>query len=703
MKYSLFVSCPKGLEYLLETEVRALGLQVERVSPQGVFGEASLSTLYQLCLWSRLANRVQLLLFHGPADTPAALQQVCRQFDWQTVFSADKRFSVEFHGSSAQFRNAMFGAQIIKDGIVDYFRGCQQPRPNVDKQQPDIRIHAYLRQDSISVSLDLCGYSLHQRGYRQQAGQAPLKENLAAALLIRANWPQLATQGYALADPFCGSGTLVIEAAMMAANMAPGLLRQDQALSHWYAHQPPLWEQLRLEAQAQITPVSVPLYGSDQDGSLIHMAIDNAQHAGVADVVDFQQASLSDWQARAPKALLITNPPYGERMGDISPLIRLYQQLGQTLHQQGQGWQAAILTSNPLLAKAIGLRSDKQYRFYNGPIACKLYQFHIGADNRLHTEAPDADHAPSSMLANRLRKNWQHLKKWAKRHAVEAFRIYDADLPDYAFAVDWYQGYAVVQEYAPPADIPPHKAEKRRLEMMRILPSLLDISPTHVILKERKRQKGLSQYEKLDKRQIAITIQEGCARLKVNLSDYLDTGLFLDHRPIRLQFANLKTNSRFLNCFCYTASASVHAALAGAFTTNVDLSKTYLNWAEENFRLNELDPHRHQFIQYDCLEWLERCTDSFDTIFLDPPSFSNSKRMRATLDIQRDHVSLIRAAMKRLNPGGQLFFSTNLRSFSLDPSLSADYKIQDISAASIPEDFKRRPNIHRCYRMESSS
>ena len=259
MNYSLFVSCPRGLEYLLEAEVKALGLAVTRVSPQGVYGEASLTVIYQLCLWSRIANRVQLILFSGYGSTEQALHQLFTDFHCQSVFSPDKTLEIEFHGSSEHIRNTMFGGQVVKDGVVDHFRRLKGERPSIDKEKPQILIHAYLKNDEITVSFDLTGYSLHQRGYRTQSGKAPIKENVAAALLIRAKWPELAAQGYTLHDPFCGSGTLVIEAAMMATHVAPGLLRQDQSLQYWAQHQESLWEKLRSEALQQVKPFPLTL------------------------------------------------------------------------------------------------------------------------------------------------------------------------------------------------------------------------------------------------------------------------------------------------------------------------------------------------------------------------------------------------------------------------------------------------------------
>lgn len=701
MKLYLFMSCPKGLEYLLESEVKQIGLKIIQVNPMGVYAEGSLAETYQLCLWSRLANRIHLILFNGRAYNQETIYQLCTQFHWQTVFSADKTFAVEFHGQSSQIRNTMFGAQVIKDAIVDHFRKLTGKRPAIAREKPNICIQAYLKNDELTVSFDLTGYSLHQRGYRTQASTAPIKENVAAAMLIRANWPNLAAEGYALHDPFCGSGTIVIEAAMMAANIAPGLLRDDQSLHHWAQHQDTLWKKLRQDALLQVKPLTLKLKGTDHNQKSIEFAKANAARAGVTPLVHFAQAEVSESRATDPKGLVISNLPYGERLGDETQLISVYQQLGFTLHQHFQNWNAAILTSNPMLAKAIGLRSKKQYTLYNGALECKLYCFTLDKTNRIKNESQTALCSSAQMFANRLQKNLKHLRKWAQRNHISCYRVYDADLPEYAYAIDVYNDYAVLQEYAAPSSIPLAKAQQRSLDIFQATPLVLGIPNTHLIVKTRKQQKGLNQYEKLDKTHKKMVVEEGNAKLYVNLYDYLDTGLFLDHRPLRLRFESLSPNIRFLNCFCYTASASVHAALAGALTTNVDLSNTYLNWAQDNFKLNQLDLSKHQFIQMDCLDWIKRTRDCFDVIFLDPPSFSNSKRMVNTLDIQRDHESLIKLAMRLLNPQGKLYFSTNLKSFKLSETVTALYHVQNISAETIDEDFKRNTRIHQCFLIEN--
>ena len=699
MNYSLFVSCPKGLEYLLEEELRTLGLKVTKVSPNGVYGEASLLVIYQLCLWSRIANRVQLILFSGHASNEQTIHQLCTEFHWQTVFSVDKSIAIEFHGSSEQIRNTMYGAQVVKDGIVDHFRRLNGSRPTVDKANPQILIHAHLKNDFLTVSFDLAGYSLHQRGYRAKAGAAPIKENVAAALLIRAKWPQLAAHGYSLHDPFCGSGTLVIEAAMMAAHIAPGLLRHDQSLLYWVEHQSGLWEKTRALALEQVKPLTTKLLGTDTDSKAIAIARTNAQLAGVSALVSFDVASVSEAKGLSDKGIVVCNPPYGERLGDTTQLIPIYQQLGLSLHTHCQGWKAAVLTSNPLLAKAIGLRASKQYALYNGPIECKLYCFDISTENELKGTKESTLSSNAQMLFNRLEKNYQHLQKWAKRNQISCYRVYDADLPEYAYAIDIYNDHAVLQEYAAPASIPVAVSEKRSLEVLQVVPRALNIASENIVVKQRKQQKGKEQYGKMNQTHHSMIVSEGQAQLKVNLYDYLDTGLFLDHRLLRLNFATLKPGTRFLNCFCYTATASVHAALAGALTTNVDLSNTYLQWGEENFQLNHINLAKHQFVASDCREWMRITRDRFDVIFLDPPSFSNSKRMNDTLDIQRDHFALVQAAMRLLNPDGVLYFSTNFRQFKLDERLNELYAVEDISPQTIDLDFKRNQKIHFCFKI----
>jgi 23S rRNA (guanine2445-N2)-methyltransferase / 23S rRNA (guanine2069-N7)-methyltransferase len=723
--FPLFITCPKGIEVLLQDELSRLGATALKQTVGGVHCEASLEIMYQICLWSGLANRVLLSLTQGPVSDSDACYQLCRNYPWSKLFTPNSTLAVSFTGQSAFMRNTVYGAQLIKDGIVDHLRETLQERCDVDTKNPDCRVVARLHNGKLSLFYDLSGHSLHQRGYRTQAGTAPIKENLACALLIRAGWPKMLaqeipnsennfsdnsqTQQPPLIDPCCGSGTLLIEAAMMATNKAPGLDRFDFGFLHWQGHNPGLWASLQkqaLEKHEQALEKNHPeFFGFDKDPAVLSIAKRNIKAAGFEGMIQLKEQSLSDFSlpesCQDNTGLIIANPPYGERLEDSADLIPLYQEIGLALSQQANGWQAAIFTSDPMLAKSTGLRSYKQYPLFNGTIPCQLYLFDLSAENRSSlTSVPER----AQMILNRLKKNTKNLSSWRRKNQIEAYRIYDADIPEYACAIDIYKEWAVVQEYKAPAEIPVEKTEQRLRDLIQTIPFALDIPRQQIILKQRQKQKGKEQYQRQDITQHQLIIREGAAKFIVNCKDYLDTGLFLDHRLLRRRLFETAKGLEVLNLFCYTGTASVQAAMGGAkITVNVDLSRTYLEWAKDNFRLNDLTFSRHQFIQADCLKWIQECTQQFDIIFLDPPSFSNSKRMEGTLDIQRDHVTLINHCMKQLKPEGTLYFSTNFKKFKIDPELLNQFRVEDINAQTIDKDFSRNPKIHRCYSIKRNN
>lgn len=317
--------------------------------------------------------------------------------------------------------------------------------------------------------------------------------------------------------------------------------------------------------------------------------------------------------------------------------------------------------------------------------------------------------APEEMFANRLRKNLRHLAKWRKREQVENYRLYDADLPDFAVAVDVYQAdekIVVVQEYKAPAQIDPEKARLRLQLALEKIQNVLEVGRDQVFLKTRQQHKGKSQYVRISDHKTWRKVEESGLEFLVDFSSHLDTGLFLDHRITRNMLADLSRGRRFLNLFAYTGSATVYAVSGGARTSlTLDLSKVYLNWAQENLALNGLsDETRHRFEQTDCLEWLRSGGngEEFDLIFLDPPSFSTSKRMRDTLDVQRDHVRLIEQSCGMLSETGILIFSNNLRSFKLDHDALSEYDVEDISYATLPPDFKRNAKIHQAFKIKTT-
>ena len=317
------------------------------------------------------------------------------------------------------------------------------------------------------------------------------------------------------------------------------------------------------------------------------------------------------------------------------------------------------------------------------------------------SENTELAHEPGqSMLENRLRKNLRKLSKWTRQQNIECYRLYDSDLPEYAFAIDCYGQAVHMAEYHAPASIPQAKVEARREEALSAVSAVLEIPKNSIVLKSRERQRGKQQAQARaqENSETFFVCSEGPAQFWINLKDYLDTGLFLDHRPIRKFIRENCAGKRFLNLFCYTASASVHAALGGSESSlSIDMSNTYLDWARKNYLLNKIGGSKHRLKKADCISYLESKYEKFDMIFLDPPTFSNSKSTDNVLDIQRDHVTLISNAMKKLERDGLLIFSTNKLKFKLDPALSTRFRLTDFTNASLDKDFQRQKKIHQTW------
>jgi len=711
-RHEFFAPCPKGIESPLAEELRALGAADVRETRAGVAFAGELAVGYRACLWSRLASRVLLQIARFPVESADALYAGVRAIDWSAHLRADGTLAVDCSGSAPGVTHTHFGALKAKDAIVDQSRERSGERPSIDPERPDVRVSIHLHRAEANVSIDLSGESLHRRGYRIEAGEAPLKENLAAAILLRAKWPAIAKRGGALVDLMCGSGTLLIEGALIAADIAPGLTRDYFGFLHWLGHDAETWEALlsdartRRETGLESLP---PLRGYDQDPRAVRTARDNAARAGVSEHVHFEQRTLAQCVPEtATTGLVIVNPPYGERLGEATELPALYRELGAQLKANFAGWRAAVFSGNPELGRNMGLRARRFHTLFNGSIECRLLHFEITEEwyvrepgERVFEIRPGSS---AEMFANRLRKNLQHLGRWARRQDISCYRLYDADLHEYNLAVDIYESdrkYVHVQEYEAPETIDPDKARQRLRHALAVIPLVLEIPAEQMFFKQRRRQAGGTQYEKLAETGVFHEVREGSCRLLVNFTDYLDTGLFLDHRTTRAMVGELARGKRFLNLFCYTASATVHAGLAGAASTmSVDMSNTYLDWARRNLDLNGLKGRAHELVQADVLRWLaDYRGPRFGVIFLDPPTFSRSKRMAETLDVQRDHAAIIRDTAALLEPGGSLIFSTNYRRFRLDAAALVGLAVQDITRKTLPKDFERNPKIHQCFRI----
>lgn len=494
---NLFATAPKGLELLLVEELRALGAKDPAEKLAGVTFTGDITLAYKACLWSRLANRILVSLAKVSAATPEELYAGVQSIQWSAHLNSESTFFVHFVTSQSNITHTLFGAQKVKDAIVDQLREQFGERPNVSRDRPDVSVYVYLHRNEATIYLDLSGESLHKRGYRLASGSAPLKENLAAAILLRADWPAIAEQGGALMDPMCGSGTLLIEGALMAADIAPGLLHHYFGFLGWKKHQPAIWQVLLKEAEERRVAgmKKLPAFvGYDQDPHAIKIAFENIDRAGLRGHIHVEKRELVTFSPKAAvnPGLVITNPPYGERLGEIEEIKPLYTLLGERLKQEFVGWKAGVFTGNPDLGKQMGLRAKHYYAFFNGAIPCKLLLFDVQAEQFVD-RSPEADNErlirsakravaaidkqAVQMFINRLQKNLKHIKRQATRQGLTTYRVYDADLPEYAFLIEVVDDKVTVQEYEAPKSIDAQKVQQRRQEVLSVLPELLEVAP----------------------------------------------------------------------------------------------------------------------------------------------------------------------------------------------------------------------------------
>ncbi|WP_038141651.1 bifunctional 23S rRNA (guanine(2069)-N(7))-methyltransferase RlmK/23S rRNA (guanine(2445)-N(2))-methyltransferase RlmL [Thiothrix lacustris] len=697
-----FFACPQFIEPLLADELTHCGAESVKIGHAGVQALGDLRFGYRAMLWSRLASRATLQLAQGFGKDQAELQALIDSIDWQQHLRPEGTLKVRFFGLNDDIRNTQFGAQWVKDQIGDQFRSQHGVRPSVSNT-PDLVVVVNLHKGNASIGIELNQHSLHQRGYRDLGTHAPIRENLAAAVLVRAGWPELIAsdaETVALIDPQCAAATFLIEGALMAFDIAPGLLREHTVAERWLGHDADLWQELLEEAQQRRATGLAHTERFEFWGNDSHAAAVMAARA------DWRSTDLpaARWTQCDLKAMpaptlaqvgLVINSPTIEASANVVTLRPLFDALGTWMASLPSTYRGALFAEADVPIALTNLFYSKEYRFLNSETECKLYTF----DKLVQKERPTE--WISDDLANRITKNLRKLKNFIKQGHTDAYRVYDMDIPEYAIAVDRYADWLHVQEYAPPKSIDEKAAEQRLQQALLTLPAALGVDPKKVVLKQRRQQKGKNQYEKQGRAEQALIVSEHGVRFKVNLSDYLDTGLFLDHRPIRYWLQQHAKGQRVLNLFCYTGTASVHAAVGGANRVDsVDMSATYLEWAKENFSLNDLqhDPYRrYRFIQANVLEWLYDCDEYYDLIFLDPPTFSNSKRMQDTFDVQRDHLALIDDAMRVLSAEGTLIFSNNFRKFKLDAEVGEKYAVQDYRKQSLPLDFERDPKIHGCW------
>lgn len=736
------IRCPRRLEPLLKNEIAALELPEARLFFGGGRALWSLSEAERFCFHSRIASRLLWPLVRFPALSSEGLYAGVRQLPWHEWLNAPQSLGIGFDGVSAQLRHTRFSALRVKDGIFDRLRDEGRSLPELDQRPPALQLHGVLHREQAHLFVALGGGALHRRGWRRAAGVAPVKENLAAAVLRLGGW------GYEpegpLFDPMCGAGTFLVEGGLMALGIPPGFSKARSGHDAWAGADPGQWEGLR-EAVVP-SPKPIILVGRDADPEQLDRTQAHFEAAGLAELdqvtLDLAPGRLEAHEGLTmPPALIVTNPPYGARLAAGADLL---DTVGRALKKTHPGTPLALLVGVPAdeeadgraLQKKLGIEHVQMTPLLNGALEAfaLIGKTPAAAATSAGAELPSAealafagadlsDPAFAAALkhgeafANRLRKNLAHLGRWARRQRLTAYRLYDRDLPEYVLTVDHYGDALCVQSYQAPDSIDPVLAERRLKAALTLLPEATGIGEARIYLRERRPTTPADQYTTLDHARDRRQVQEGNARFWVNLSDYLDTGLYLDSRGVRravgelLRLVQLRAQrqggagARFLNLFCYTGTATVQAALAGADRTlSVDLSRTYLAWAQENFALNGLDGRRHGLVQADVREWLttppERPEETgFDVILLDPPTFSNSARMDGDLDLQRDHGALISQALARLAPGGVLFFVTHARRFQMTFE-APQWRCTEKTKQTLDEDCARGRPAHRSWLFE---
>ena len=823
-----FASASANQNDLVEKEIIRSGGRDIRVTRSGIEFEGSLAVGYNFALHTHLATRLLMLLAREDGvESTDDLYERSLAMPWEDWVSPEKTFAVTETISDCRWIvNSHFAALRLKDAIVERCReNFDGERPNVDRETPDVCFHLHVRGDLVSWFVDFAGRAIFRRGYRAEYKDVAMGEYLAATVLMRSPWYKDYSEGRrtVLLDPFCGSGTILIEAALMATHTPPGLVNTGRfAFFNLPIHDEEVWQDVFDKAEAEITDTNMKFTGWDIDPEAVEMARRNAEKAGMSHLIEFdvkdfgsvteedalrltdgiepsagadggaakphgegledgergEKAPLGDGIAtlsgepgktRAPgsdasakpsgkdledgergektplgdgiatlsdepgktlapgsdasaktgtdsssgvRAHIVTDPPYGVRLefsrGDITDL---YRTIGRTATKAFPGWTLSILSAEKELLGYVDMKPNRTNFLMNGGLECQLAHYYIfsraeraAMEERAKKRREERLSAPLSngtqMVLNRLRKNISSLGSEMERQGVSCYRLYDADMPEYSAAIDIYEGsWIVLSEYAAPSSIRPEDAARRFDELVLATEIATGIPLENIFIKKRERMRGKSQYEKHREPSEShfYVIRENGHKFRVNFQDYLDTGIFLDHRPIRRFIEENSRDKRFLNLFCYTSSATVHAAAGGALSTvSVDASATYLDWSMKNMAMNGFSGMNHFYYRSDSIEYLRENHDRFDLIFCDPPTFSNSKN-RGTFDIQRDHGYLIRSCMRHLDRGGTLVFSTNYTRFRLFAELYEEFDVADITPETIGADFSRNPKIHQCY------
>lgn len=705
-------------------ELKALGYAPQITRPGRIEFAGDLSAVCRANLWLRSADRILIELAKFAATDFDALYDTTRDVPWEEWCAPDAAILVRGRSRKSQLSSVPACQRTVKKAIVERLLARHKVASLPETGAP-VPVEVALLDDEATLSIDTSGDGLAKRGYRTLTGPAQIRETLAAALVQLSFWKPERP----FLDPFCGTGTIAIEAATIGRQMAPGRLRRFAAEA-WPSVAAEPWQQAREEAADRQQP-TIPerLVATDLDAESLKLARYHAEQAGVADDIHFQQREFADLSSQRQYGCTIMNPPYGLRLGEDREVEQLYRTLPEVLRRLPT-WSHYILSARGDLEKLVGQRADRRRKLFNAQIECTYFQFYgpkpprgnelkrTDAESAPLASSPESTAKPQAVttpafgglrteakrqaeeFSNRLRKLARHLRRWPTKRGITCYRLYERDIPEIPLVVDRYDDALHIAEFERPHDRTAAEHADWLDFMVRTAAKTLEVSRELVFVKHRERQRGTSQYERVDERQAVRIVEEGGLKFQVNLSDYLDTGLFLDHRQTRAMVRDLADGTNFLNLFAYTGSFTVYAAAGGATkTTSVDLSATYQDWTAENMRLNGFAGSQHRFVREDAGTYLSSLGDErFDLAVIDPPTFSNSKRLDEDWDIQRDHATLLQKVIEHMTPGGVIFFSTNSRRFKLDEAALTGVTTREISKQTVPEDFRNK-RIHRCWRM----
>jgi 23S rRNA (guanine2445-N2)-methyltransferase / 23S rRNA (guanine2069-N7)-methyltransferase len=763
----LIATAAVGLEAVVARELKALGYEAAITQTGRIAFRADEFGIVRSNLWLRSADRVLLQVGTFQAIDFGQLFDHTYALPWEDWLGRDAGFPVNGRSVKSHLSSVPACQRIVKKAVAEKLKSAYK-LDWCPETGPQFTVEVALLGDVATLTLDTSGAGLHKRGYRSLTGEAQLKETMAAALVQLSFW----RPDRQLVDPFCGSGTIPIEAALIGRNIAPGLNRVFAA-EKWPRIPHSVWDDVRGEARDLARPdLPLPIIGTDSDPEALSLARYHAKQAGVGADIHFQVRDFRDLMSQKQYGCVICNPPYGERMGDSSEVAALYRSIPDVLRRLPT-WSHYILTACRDFEALVGQTADRRRKLYNARIECTYFQFHgpkpgrrvasdevvedsacgeretggNGATSISNDDAPKADASdrnrqtagtakvdalscategsPTTLrplpprnrpafgglsakarqqaatFRCRLAHRARHLRRWPSKRGITCYRLYDRDVPEVPLVVDRYDQCLHLAEYDRPHERTPAEHGDWLDFMARTAADVLGVPPTRVFIKRRQRQRGNAQYERFAELGRTFDVCEGGLKFRVNLSDYLDTGLFLDHRITRSLVRDAAAGKRFLNLFGYTGTFTVYAAAGDATaTTTVDLSNTYLDWAQENLRLNVVNDGRHRFVRDDARAFLQfhRSGQAYDLAVVDPPTFSNSKKTERDWDIQRDHVELLTNLVALMSPGGIIFFSTNSRRFKFDPGVVPDVTVREISRQTVPEDFRNR-RIHRCWRL----